>query len=475
VRAVVRAALAAALAALALPGAAGALDLAAFGPSHSPQSKLIRSSVIPVKLQGSAQVQFAGSQMTGCGRPCGVSGRVTWDPTGEGELAVAEYQTRKGRQLEGSLFFFGGLGATGPTTTAHVSRRAADGSSGVCSDARSGDLVFLDFSADSPTHLETRLVTGTPDDSDLFRTRCGGPLERDLVAALPSATLTRAQLLKGGTTVDLSATRPFAAHGYTGTVTSSITLRLGQAGFAPGIRDRMIAPGRSANSVRTVRAVYAIEQVSGGVATAFRGGDEPSLCEPLDVCGASGTLRLEPRVSSGRATLVASGPARRTSGRQLRAALGLRPGRRVRGISALGSADWTRDAGGATESFTDGDGSVCNDTAPLGAGYVTLTAGRRRIFASYGRAPGAGLDPFRTRCPGPAILDAAASHALATGDVPRSAFRKRRVAITLDRGRPFESEPYFGETRASLTIVLRRVRVRETVHDNAETDTLGVL
>jgi hypothetical protein len=470
----VRAALVAALASLALPTAAVARDAVAFGAPQSRPSKLIRSSVIPVKVRGSAQVEFEGSPATGCGRPCGVSGRITWDPAGEAELAVAEHQTRKGRLMEGSLFFFGGPGATGPTTTAHVSRRTADGATGVCSDARSGDLVFLNFSAGSPSHLVTRLVTGTPDDSDLFRTRCGGPLERDLLAALPSATLERAQLLKGGTTVRLSATRPFAANGFTGTVISSIELQLGKSGFASPIPDPVIPRGRSANSVRTVTAVYEIEQLSGSVATAFSGSDEQSLCEPLDVCGASGTVRLEPRVSAGRATLVASGPARRTSGRELRAALGLRRGRRVAGISALGSADWTRDAGSANESFTDRDGSVCSDSVPLGAGYVTLTAGRRRVFASYGRAPGAGLDPFRTRCPGPAIGDAAQSRALATGNVPRSAFRKRRVVITLDRGRPFESEPYSGETHSGVTIVLRRVRVRETVRERPELDTLVV-
>ena len=36
-------------------------------------------------------------------------------------------------------------------------------------------------------------------------------------------------------------------------------------------------------------------------------------------------------------------------------------------------------------------------------------------------------------------------------------FRKREVVIRLDRGRTFESEPYRGETKAALTVVLRRL------------------
>ena len=94
---------------------------------------------------------------------------------------------------------------------------------------------------------------------------------------------------------------------------------------------------------------------------------------------------------------------------------------------------------------------------------MSFWVGPRRVFAGYGRGADSGLDPFRTRCPGPALVDASEEHPLAAGNVPRSAFRKRRVEITLGRGRPFESQPYKGETRPALTIVLRRTRVRERV------------
>jgi hypothetical protein len=210
-----------------------------------------------------------------------------------------------------------------------------------------------------------------------------------------------------------------------------------------------------------VIAVYQVERVAGSIVTGFTGGTEQSVCGQLDACGATGTVRLTPVVSSGRATFAAYGPARRVSGRDLRAALGLRPGPRAPNITASGVADWTRDLGSAVESLTGADGAACTDALPLAGGFITFWVGPRRVFATYGRGSSGGLDPLRTRCPGPSIADAAEDHALATGSVPREAFRRKRVVITLSRGRPFQSEPYAGLTQSSLQIVLRRKRVSE--------------
>jgi hypothetical protein len=324
-------------------------------------------------------------------------------------------------------------------------------------------LTFLDFSVGSGSQVQARLVTGRPDDANLFRSRCGGPLERDLVDAVPSVPLGRSALMKGGTTVDLSGIRPFAGHGFAGTVRSSVKLRLGQP--RPELSQPQLgAPRRTPPSApRTVIAVYDIEAVTGSVVTGFTGGAEGSLCDPLDACGASGMVRVAPAVSAGRASFVAYGPARQVSGRDLRAALGLGPGPVPHNVNASGVADWGRDTGTVAESFADGDGATCSDAVPLGAGFMTFYVGRHRVFASYGRGSGSGPDLLRTHCPGPSILDAAQNRPLATGNVPRRAFRNRRVVITLARGRTFESEPYAGETRPALQIVLRRVRVRETL------------
>ncbi len=311
--------------------------------------------------------------------------------------------------------------------------------------------------------MQVGLLKGRPDDANLFRSRCGGPIEQDLAPALPTVTLDRAQLTKGSSTVDLSGTRPFAAHGFAGTVRSTVRLKLGQPREESAVHGVALPRRPPAAAPRTVIATYAVEQVSGSIVTSFSGETEPSLCEPLDACGAAGSVRLSPAVSSGRATLVAYGPAARFSGRDLRAALGLRPGSLAHGISTSGVADWTRDAGTVSETFTGLGEAACTDTVPLGGGFVTFSVGSHRVSASYGRSSGAGPDLLRTHCPGPSILDAAGSRSLATGGVSRRAFGKRRVVITLSRGRQFEAKPYAGETRPALTIVLRRVRVRETL------------
>lgn len=445
-----RVAIMAALVTLATPVAAG-------------EAEVVRTTSIPVKVEGSVQVEFTSSTAAGCVGPCNVSGSLTWAPAGEADLTVSDNRFPGRRELSASLFFLGGAEQDGPTTTAHVVRDAPGGTAGVCSDARVASLTFLDFSAGSSSQVEARLLRGRPDDSGLFRTRCGGPIESDLVTALPSATLDRATLERGGTTVDLSGTRPFAANGFAGTALSSIKLRLGRPRNALTPSARSTARQPPAYAPRTVIAVYQVERVAGTIVTSFTGGAEQSVCAPLDTCGASGSVRLTPLVSSGRATFAAYGPARRVSGRDLRAALGLRPGPRAPSITASGVADWNRDLGSAAESFTDGDGAACSDTLPLAGGFITFWVGPRRVFATYGRGSGAGLDPLRTRCPGPSIADAAEGHALATGSVPRAAFHRRRVVITLSRGRTFQSQPYAGQTQPSLQIVLRRKRVSETL------------
>jgi hypothetical protein len=430
------------------PGDATATTPARIGPA-----------TIPVRTEGSVEVEFSQTPVGACGS-CGAAGTLSWEPVEEAQLEIDV--SRHGR-LEGLLVLFGGLGETGPKTTSHVTRTRPDGSTGTCSDARSWDLLVLDFAAHSPQRLEARLARGAPDDTGIFRTRCGGPIETDLVQALPSATLDSKVLAAGRTTIDLSGTRSFTGRGLSGTVRSSLVLHLGTPLREPPA-ERLPIPARlPVQALRTVTATYSVTRVSGSVETTFGTVADRSLCEPLDACGATGSVRLAPLASSGKATFVAYGSARRTSARALRVALGLVPGRRPRGITALGGVEWGRDTGQAVEAFTDGFARRCSDATQLARGFVTLWMGPRRAFAGYGRGSDFDLDPFRTRCPGPSLADVAQDHPLAAGTIPRAEFRKREVVIRLDRGRTFESEPYRGETKAALTVVLRRLRVRDRV------------
>src|SRR5262249_45069704 len=146
------------------------------------------------------------------------------------------------------------------------------------------------------------------------RTRCGGPIEADLVPALPTATLDSKTLATGRTTIDLTGTHAFSAAGVTGTVRSSIRLHLGRPQGEP----RPLAYGKSqVRALRTVTATYSVTRVSGTVETTFTTGPDRSICDPLDACGATGSVRLDPLASSGRATFVAYGFGRRASPRAL--------------------------------------------------------------------------------------------------------------------------------------------------------------
>jgi hypothetical protein len=420
-------------------------------------SQVTRVMTVPVTVEGSVEASFHADAQSGCVNPCGLSGSITWSPPRTALLYAYEERHGRNRTLGGSLLFTGSPLDPSPKTTAHVERQG----SGACSDVSSRLFSSLDFSVGERSHLNARLTGGGPTTPSVFETRCGGPLDRDLAAALPVRPIDVATLMRGRTTVDLSGERPFASSGLAGTVSSSVRLRLG-APFpvlaAPSRRRRAAAPERR---LRTLTAGYRIERVAGSVTTNFDGGSERSLCAPLDACGVSGVVRVAPQVSSGTATFIALAGSRRTTHRQLRAALGLAPGRRVHGLSIFSEAGWARDAGDVAETRTGSDGQTCRDSVPLESGRLTFSFGRRRVFVSYGRGDSFEEIPFRTRCPGPSLVDVAQDHPLATGQVPLRAFRHRRVVIELRRDRRFESEPYTGQTHAALTVVLRRMKVRK--------------
>ena len=416
----------------------------------------VRATLVDVTVEGRAEVRFRADSDTGCQGTCGLSGAATWSPGRNALLSVYEEKQAGKVVLEGYLILIEAEGSA-PTTTAHVGR---GGPAAMCSDIRRTPVTSLEFSGGERTRLQARLTSEARDPSfgaPLFETRCGGPLDGDVAAALPPVPIDLASILRGGAKIDLSGERAFAAGGFAGTVHSTVKLQLGKplVPFRPVDLNRLT---RSPGGPRTLAATYRVERVAGSVTTNFSGSSERLLCAPLDVCGASGTVRVAPVATGGQATIVAFAGSSRTSYRQLRAALGLARGRRVHGIRVYGAAFWTADTGSIAGSFA-GEGGTCSDTAPLLGGQLTFSFGRRRVFTSYGRTHLAGEDSFRTRCPGPAIADAAHDDPLAAGAVPLRTFGRRQVVIRLGGRRSFESGPYIGETTGDMTVVLRRLRV----------------
>ena len=433
-------------------------------PATAP-AEVLRATLIPVTIEGGVDVQFQSAGAGACQGMC-LSGAVTWSPGREAALSV--YEERRGRdiELEGYLFSLGGdlFETAGPRTAARVSRAPGTGAPSLCSDVRSHFVSSLDFSAGERSRLLARFTGSELEFGSLLHTRCGGPLDADAAAALPARPVELDTLLRGGTTIHLSGERPFAARGLTGVVRSSVKLKLGKPA-APF--ERLRDPGAAESRERerpSLTASYRLERVAGDIVTNYGGTNERLLCAPLGACGVSGALRVRPLASSGTATFTAVASSRRATRRQLRSALGLIGGRRVKGITIFGQAEWTGGTGSVTGSFSAG-GQTCTDTVSLPHDYLTFSFGRRRVFASYGRASPYGADPFANRCPGPALADLTHDHPLATGAVPLRAFRNRRVAFTLHARRPFESEPYRGQTSGELTVLLRRKRVGRLAGD----------
>ena len=319
---------------LALPAPARAQGvLTAFGPG------LAASTSVDLGLRGSLAVSFHGDPGTGCAARglCGYSGTVVWRPGQElssGSLLIEKLRAHRRVSYAAQLVLFGG-----PGTTAEVSaavRRAAPGqAAGTCADASSPQ---------SNTTLAVRggaialRILGSG--STVLATRCAGPLDADIAAALPSPALSVGAALRGHRRVELAGTSSFAAGGLAGTVTSTLVLHLGAAqsggtGIMPG-------GARRGPRERIVSEPLALVRTSGAVTVQVAGAANPDICGGLDSCGLQGTISLQPGPNAA-GELTAFGPARRPY-RDFLAALGRSRRGRAAGITVAGEIGWWRGA-----------------------------------------------------------------------------------------------------------------------------------
>lgn len=440
------------LPALAFPAIADAQSSGTFQLLSSGGS---RAWSIPVQVSGVVSVDFHGDRGGGCEQAglCDVSGNETWDPGGRGELLAF------GRKRpEGALLSFGADPlADGGTTTARVVRTAADGSTHTCADvasARGGGDVKA-----SQGGFDVRLAgTGSEpfSDSSLLGTRCAGPVDADVRDLLPVGRLSAGQLTTGHARVDLTAERSFASHGLAGTVHSTVVLTLGASA-----RQRQGKPPHgTVRHLKLISVTYAIESVRGQVATRFGGLPQPELCEQLDACGLAAQANVSLNASGGRADLSAFGSAR-LSRRQLLARVGLVRASRPPELRGVGSGFWR---GGSTLATTESrsGGLACRDTASLSAGGLILSEAGQRLRAQYSIGLDGGAGGLATRCEGPAIEDLSSDGVVASGSMPVSVLRERRVTLRLRRGAPFSGQGYAGASTADVTVVLRRRKIRVT-------------
>jgi hypothetical protein len=413
-----------------------------------------------VKASGQVSVDFHGDEAAGCAAAhvCGVSGTVTWSP-GRGGLLLAFGYRRRGQHFEAGYLVVGDeLGAGGPGTSTRV-RRAGDGgaSGSLCADAASS------IASSSPADRPGTSIALDPFGTDeVLRTRCAGPLTRDVASLLPTRTISERAVRRGGAKLDFSADGEFAAHGLAGTLHSNLVLHVGKGSNVLQSQQQAAPPTRTRVSrTRFLEVFYRVESVSGRVVTSVHGLTDPDLCGPLDSCGLLGTITTAPSASTGDGYVFAYASTKHTR-RDLRRAVGLAPGPVPRGVHRAGYFQW-EDAGSVTSDLTRAGAPACADSAPLaGGGLLDLGfSGTHATARLYGGDVIVGADPLRTRCPGPSSSDARGG--LAAGTVPLRALGARRATLRLTRGSSLNGNGYRGATRPDVTVAIQRTRVRDRV------------
>jgi len=403
---------------------------------------------IPVRATGTLSVVFQGDPPNGCvAGACSLSGAVSWSPAPAGELFVIATRLHHRTTYQAELNFEPGFGypfGEPGYTTARVNWTPIAGGSGgsTCADAVAGDQAL------TPVVRGTRLLLSLPQGPDLLETRCGGPLASDLTAAVPQLSLPIRQILRGQRTLDLSTTGSFAAHGFSGSVSSTITLALGRP------QDQGQVPSTVSTTTRRYREVdLRVRAHLGGVAPIQLAGDaDQGSCEPLGACGLSGSETVSPDVTQ-TADLIATAPVTRPA-RDLLAALGLVRTGSTRGIGAFNLMDW--QSGGTLQANLQEGALTCTDTAPLGPGEILFQREGARLDVAYGESGDLGVgSSLRTRCPGPF----GPQGALATGSIPLRDLARHTITIRLTRGLSYIDDGYTATARPDLTLTLTRIRV----------------
>jgi hypothetical protein len=290
--------------------------------------------------------------------------------------------------------------------------------------------------------------------------RCAGPTPADLAAlVLPARPL-------GSGGYDFSGRTTFGAGPFTVTAISTVrapfthgSAGLGSVGAPGAITSIAVGPAPTAPRLPTVlqehaEIAYRVVAVTGGLATAFAG-LAPPLCSPLGACGTAGTV-TETFKTSGTISFFGTRTVKRrvSAGRTL---ADLRAGR----LAVYTSFDGLPIAETATETVTGPGTLSCADTRTEGPfPGQSSRRGRHAIELAFAGSGGTfvfgdgGIDPLRTRCPGPASADVVANGPLAAATVPLSTLGRRPLSLTFTGGGPFTGSAYTGQRGGSVVLSL---------------------
>lgn len=408
--------------------------------------KVLSQTSLPAHASGELVVSFHGDATTGCATYglCAYSGTILVRPSG-GELAVVTF--RRGGRIVHAAFLGLGPGATGYTTSARVQRSAAGSPVGTCADAESGFFSPVPIGQSRRGSFTIRALA--PGGS-LLQTRCAGPLDGDLAGASPAVTLSLARALRGRTTLDLAGTRTFAAHGFAGTITSTLVVKLGQPSTASSSSGPSFPPGIKTERIRTVTEQLSLVRMNGGLTLAVRGSDDPIVCRLLDTCGLGGNLSLPPGTRDLSAQVLAQGPASRPYSDFL-TALGVGRTGHAHGISVAVVVNWIGEVRAAVTQA----GTSCTDVAQTGGGSVAIGS-LSGVSGGYGAFAGS----WRTRCPGPDLQPASGG---LKGSLAAGALGHHRFTVVVRPRGSFTDDGYLITPSGRISIVVRRGRITSQV------------
>lgn len=408
------------------------------------RAKLLGETDVPVCETGQVEVSFTSDGTTPCA--CAYIGTDTWQPQGGGDLNVLTYRRDGRRQFDTELLLGGAVSVRDA-----VQRTQASGQVSACSDTNDDDSGFGSFIS-PPVRAGRLVVSLAQSGASQIETRCAGPLPVDVGSALPTASISLSRIVHGGGLIDLRGSHPFAAHGFSGVVRSTLVLRLGRARASHPSQPVPVPSGSGrGKQIRSVVVTYRVERLRGSAVADVRALADPGECGPFDACGLSGTITMAPGVArGGSVSLFASAFATRPR-RDLLAAVGLGTHGNSAGIGVEGGGGTALHGTVAADLSQDGQ---CRDETRVSAASVQVRSHAGHVLISLSPQSTQATDPLRTRCPGPDLGE----HALVGSTLTHSALHGRVVTVTL-RGNSFSDGPYRVRTQSTLVLTLRRVRV----------------
>jgi hypothetical protein len=432
---------------VALGALVGTLAVAGAAPAHAAARDLSAS----VKVTGGISVAWHGDPARGCGAAglCGYRGSLRARPGSVAELELTPFRGR----LEGSVY----LDAS-DAPVVRVSRDQGGESGGGCVDLARGVQMYVELA-----QVGRRRAIARIEEEGLSSGRCAGPAVTRLLERLPARSVSLARLRRGGVTIDLSSSRPYGAGRFSGTVTSTLKLRIARPRAEPTIGRSLLRPPPMAHSVRfaELHARYRVTSISGKFTSSFQG-LAPPACVTLDACGVAGSATWAVLASGGEVVIDALILPRRSDHGVRGALAALERGRGS--IDAYGEFPHAR--GVTTAEVSRQAGETCRDTARTAMPPITSSVSSRGFASSKtvelrlaGQEASGPDDLVRTGCPAPTQADTLDGRPPATATLPVSALRRRELELQLRGAGRFTGGAYSGTRQARLRFGLRRAGI----------------